>query len=759
MNNLGYSKDNVFIGDVRVKGQDETLIIGNENGGPGYILPEEKGTEGQVITMNADNTTSFQDAGGIDGRVVKNLYTMIDRNASFSGTPQDVYSTGYGSLDLGSIDNFPVGATIHLYTKGTWQTSGGLVPANFSLIINDGEPTSVSFDGAVLSMTNNNQRYFYTDLILQRTATNEYKFKGTGLTSAGGSGDPGTAIFYPASTFSPTTPFTSLDLRFTWTTTNSNFYPLTTTFIVDMILDSSLLITSPPAPTSHTALTDLTAADAGHTQFALLQGRTGGQILSGGITPAHFLTLKSHTAGLDNMIIRDLNTEFKKHIDMNQNQIDNVLVVNNQTGPLNLIGGSNVSAVLIDPSPTQGIIIGTDVGTSAEITGDTTLDLRCNTGNIECYPFNQFNVNAGGLPRLSVDATQVSIANDVDMNNNDIKNVTRIEGNTGQDMVLYSDDGITIAARDPMIINALDGDGIICQTSSNTRMVVTSTELDVRVPINMNNNIISDTPTVSSSTSLQLTGSSADEITINPNPTTGVSVFSDTGKSINLVADGGNQSMTLDGTFVTFFQGGGSFVPSFSASDFDMNNGGINNVGSINNYSVIGGLSCGTSNSALLTASTTETSILPLTFIGSRQVPANAFQQGDSFSATLAGSFGSANGDDVTIRLKGGATGTTILSSVIVPLNASSASSFELDIQFSIRQTGAAGVAELVTNYAFTYNQSGGGGAFVGERNCEINTTTFDTTILNQLDITAQFSSTNANNSIQTFLSNLHKIY
>ncbi len=196
-----------------------------------------------------------------------------------------------------------------------------------------------------------------------------------------------------------------------------------------------------------------------------------------------------------------------------------------------------------------------------------------------------------------------------------------------------------------------------------------------------------------------------------------------------------------------------SFVP------LNMDSNAIENVASINGLSVIGGNSSDTSNSALLTASATETSILPTTFIGSRQVPADAFQQGNSFSATLAGSFGSQNGDDITIRLKGGATATTLLSSVVVPLNSSSASSFELDIQFSVRQTGAAGVAELVTNYAFTYNQSGGGGAFVGERNCEINTTTFDTTILNQLDITAQFSSANANNSIQTFMSNLHKIY
>ena len=77
MNNLGFSNDNLHIGDVRIKGQDESLIIGNENGGDGYILPTEKGTEGQVITMNADNSTSFQDAGGTgSARVIQKLFEM-----------------------------------------------------------------------------------------------------------------------------------------------------------------------------------------------------------------------------------------------------------------------------------------------------------------------------------------------------------------------------------------------------------------------------------------------------------------------------------------------------------------------------------------------------------------------------------------------------------------------------------------------------------------------------------------------------------
>jgi hypothetical protein len=44
MNNLGFSNDNLHIGDVRIKGQGETLRIGNDNGGDGYVLPEVKGT-------------------------------------------------------------------------------------------------------------------------------------------------------------------------------------------------------------------------------------------------------------------------------------------------------------------------------------------------------------------------------------------------------------------------------------------------------------------------------------------------------------------------------------------------------------------------------------------------------------------------------------------------------------------------------------------------------------------------------------------
>jgi hypothetical protein len=193
-------------------------------------------------------------------------------------------------------------------------------------------------------------------------------------------------------------------------------------------------------------------------------------------------------------------------------------------------------------------------------------------------------------------------------------------------------------------------------------------------------------------------------------------------------------------------------------TDLNLNQNGIVNVGSINGLTPQGGLSAGTSNSAILTASTSEQSILSATFVGNRQAPANSFKQGDTFVAVLAGNFSANNGDTLTLRLKGGASGTTILSSIVIPLNNAVGTYFELEIDFVIRQIGAATVADIVANYDFSYNQSSGGN-FQGERKCEVNNTTFDTTNLNQLDITAQFSSASASNSIETLLSSLGKTY
>ena len=758
MNNLGFSKDSVNIGDFRIKGEGETLIIGNENGGDGYILPTEKGTEGQVLTMNADNSTSFQDAvgGGDNVLGVGNGADITIPYAPSSAPVVNVIPPSFIGTRRVNISNIPVGGSVHFYVNSRYNLqipSAGSTDTytNILFFVTGFRADNTSVGACVPTIRNNNYfsgaisvpadlvGYLKVEGVITRTATDTFKATVTAFNRRYADTLNPCQIWENVSSIEEINfPAPQDDDYIQWQLQFFNSYYSTGTFVLTnpsvywTLKNVSTAITPPVSTSDHTQLTNLNLGDAGHTQFALLQGRSGGQVLSGGITPANFLTLKSHTAGLNNIVIKDLNTTFEKNLQIGTNKILDTL--NNS---IDFLGGD---MNLLNTSFTNRIVVASQ-------------------NNIDILGNNQIKL---GVPNASsnvvITSTDTSINQDLNMNNNDIINVTRIEGNTGQDMVLYSDDGITIAARDPMIINALDGDGIICQTSSNTRMVVTSTELDVRVPINMNDNIISNTPTVSSSSSLQLKGSSLDEITINPNASTGVSVFSDIGKGINLVADGGNQIMTLDGTFVTFFQGGGSFVPTFTASAFDMNNGGINNVSSINGLTPVGGLSSSTSNSAILTASTAEQSILGLTFVGGRMASANSFKQGDAYTATLAGNFSSNNGDTLTLRLKGGATGTTVLSSIVVPLNGSTNKYFELEINFVIRQIGVATTADLAINYDFSYNQNSGGN-FQGERLCESNNTNFDTTIDNQLDITAQFSSTSANNSIETILATLGKNY
>jgi len=701
MNNLGYSKDNLHIGDVRIKGQDETLIIGNENGGPGYILPEQKGTEGQVITMNADNTTSFQDGGGgTTGRIIKNLFTMIDREASFGATPSNTYLDGFGNLDLGSIDNFPVGATIHLYTKGTWQTSGNGT-SNFVFIINDGSPTTITINSqTITAIANNDSRFFYNDLILQRTDINEYKFKATGLTSTGGSGVPAVSIFWPASTFTPVPDLTTLSLRFAYKTNDNTFYPLTTTLIVDMILDSSLLIEPPPAPTSHLALTDLNAGDSGHTQFALLQGRSGGQLLSGGINASHFLTLKAHRFGLNNIVVKDLNTTFEKNIDMNQNQINDVSLITNTTAPLGLVGSSGTSAVVIDPDPSNSFNV---LGQSdIKLNSNTDVILQSSTGFVDLNS-NITRVNVGGIPKLQVDASETTSSNNINMGDNEINNLGKITSSA--DLTLTPNNKVICSTNLDMSNNSLlNGFGL------NTQFLLASSQIETSQIISV--------------------GLGQQSYVANPH------IFT---------ADGTPATQQLEINNVEL----SAFKP------LNMNNGGINNVSSINGLTPQGGVYSGTSDGVVIN-NTTEQSVLPASGVGSLTIPANGFSVGDCFHCVVAGDCSFDKDDTIQIKLK--ENGSILAQTPVFDLEDAQAgdNAFEIEIDFTIRSIGATG--SIATNFDFTYNKTGVDSKdFRGTRAMDVQT--IDTTVSSTLDITVQFPTNITPSSLQTRLFRLQKVF
>jgi adenylate cyclase class IV len=157
---------------------------------------------------------------------------------------------------------------------------------------------------------------------------------------------------------------------------------------------------------------------------------------------------------------------------------------------------------------------------------------------------------------------------------------------------------------------------------------------------------------------------------------------------------------------------------------------------------------------------TAVTGIAPQTLInggvGSMTVPANGFQVGDSFIAYFSGKMSSVNNAVLEIHVV--ADGDTLADTGPMTLFAATNKDWEMFINFTIRTIGASGVASIATSGRFLYNKDSGAqpesdGFF------NLNNTTFDTTISNTLNVTAQWDSVNPLNSIQTDMFNLYRIY
>lgn len=142
--------------------------------------------------------------------------------------------------------------------------------------------------------------------------------------------------------------------------------------------------------------------------------------------------------------------------------------------------------------------------------------------------------------------------------------------------------------------------------------------------------------------------------------------------------------------------------------------------------------------------------------VGSLSIPANGFQVGDSFLAYFAGKMSSVN--NATLEIRALADGVTLADTSPMTLFATTSKNWEMYINFTVRSIGVAGIASIATSGRFTYNKnSNNAPESIGFYN--LNNSTFDTTISNTLNVTAQFDSGSPSNSIQTDMFNLHRIY
>lgn len=167
------------------------------------------------------------------------------------------------------------------------------------------------------------------------------------------------------------------------------------------------------------------------------------------------------------------------------------------------------------------------------------------------------------------------------------------------------------------------------------------------------------------------------------------------------------------------------------------------------------GLYSQTSNSTIITNTTNETTLIG-SGVGTLSVPANGFKVGDSFRADFGGMLSSLNNATLNIRVKTGAV--SLSTSGIQSLPSTSNDIWLLTLNFTIRAIGGPGVASIVTLGTF-YDIKASNNQQQGFSFNTVNNTTFDTTIPNTLDVTAQWGAASNSNSIYSDIFVLNKIY
>ena len=173
---------------------------------------------------------------------------------------------------------------------------------------------------------------------------------------------------------------------------------------------------------------------------------------------------------------------------------------------------------------------------------------------------------------------------------------------------------------------------------------------------------------------------------------------------------------------------------------------GVQGIQGIQGPAGLPGLFAQTALSTPVTFATGEQTLIG-TGVGGLFVPANGFSVGDSFIAKMCGPITCSNNQDLRIKVK--SNGTTLIDTGIFTIPTTTNKIWDITLDFTITKIGGAGVAEIFANGLFSYNKDASN-SLEGINVSIINSTTFDTTINNTLNITAQWITNNAANTIRS---------
>jgi len=160
-----------------------------------------------------------------------------------------------------------------------------------------------------------------------------------------------------------------------------------------------------------------------------------------------------------------------------------------------------------------------------------------------------------------------------------------------------------------------------------------------------------------------------------------------------------------------------------------------------------------TSSFTPISKSVAETSIIN-GGVGTLSVPANGFRVGDAYQLVVEGTCTFNNNDTLDIKVK--TDGDILTDTGAFTIAGATNKRWKLDINFSIHNTGSAGEAIIVSAGTFMYTKNAAT-TFEGVNFGTENSSSFDTTVDNTLELTVQFSSNL--NVLTTRIFTLHKIY
>jgi hypothetical protein len=169
------------------------------------------------------------------------------------------------------------------------------------------------------------------------------------------------------------------------------------------------------------------------------------------------------------------------------------------------------------------------------------------------------------------------------------------------------------------------------------------------------------------------------------------------------------------------------------------------------------GLATQLANSTPIANTTTKSTLNGSSYAGTLSVPANGFNVADSFNVYMMGHISNNNNVGLTITIETVA-GVVLATTGLMSLAVSSNNHWVLDADFVIRAIGTTGTASIITAGSFAHTKSSNNNLetynFISE-----NTTTFNTTVTNELVIKAQWGTASASNSIYSNVFILNKVY